>query len=61
MLLMLFVLLSVPLGGFCAWFAYRAYKVGRRSTAVTFTGLALACLVTAGLVGGFAVMVLHHS
>jgi ABC-type Fe3+ transport system permease subunit len=61
MLLMLFILLSIPIGGFCAWFAYRAHKVGKRSTAISFSGMALACFATAGLFGGFAIMVLHHS
>jgi hypothetical protein len=60
MLLTLFVLLSIPIGVFCAWFAYRAFKVGRRSTAITFSGLALACFATAGLVGGWALLALSR-
>ena len=58
MLLLLFMLLSVPIGGFCAWFAYRAFRIGRRDTGITFSVLALACLLAAGAGGGWLLMVL---
>ncbi|HXH64763.1 MAG TPA: hypothetical protein VNH42_04540 [Mariprofundaceae bacterium] len=61
MLTFTFVMLSIPIGVFCAWFAYRAFRIGRRSTAITFSGLALVCFATAGLVGGWIALVLHHS
>ena len=57
MLLLLFLLLSLPIGGFCAWFAYRAFKVGRRQTCVSFGVIAAACLLTAGTFGGWLLMV----
>ena len=58
MLLLLFMLLSVPIGGFCAWFAYRAFKVGQRDTGITFSALAVACLAVACLAGGWLLLVL---
>ena len=60
MLLMLFALFSIPIGGFCGWFAFRAYKVGKRDTAITFSGLALACFAVAGLVGTWALLIFHR-
>jgi len=60
MLLTLFVLFSVPIGGFCGWIAYRAYKVGKRDTAIAFSGLALACFAVAGVVGTWALLVLQR-
>ncbi len=57
MLFLLFMLLSVPIGGFCAWFAYRAFRIGRRETGMTFSVLALACLLAAGAGGGWLLMV----
>jgi len=60
MLLILFMLLSVPIGGFCGWVAYRAYKVGKRDTAIAFSGLAVACFAVAGVVGAWALLVLQR-
>jgi len=59
MVLLLFMLFSVPIGGFCAWFAWRAFRIGRRETGITFSVLALACLLAAGTGGGWLLMLLE--
>lgn len=52
------MLLSVPIAGFCAWFGYRAFKVGKRDTAITFGVMAFASLLVAVGGGGWLLMLL---
>ncbi len=59
MLLLIFVALSVPIGCFCAWFAWRAMKVGKKGAAATFSGLSLFSFLTAAIAGGWSFLVLN--
>ena len=49
----LFLLLSIPLALFCAWFARQAWKVGRRRLAFGMLALSLLCLLAALLSAGW--------
>lgn len=60
MLLIFFALLSLPIGGFCGWVAYRAYRVGKRDTAIAFSGLAVASFAVAGVAGSLTFLVLQR-
>jgi len=59
-ILMLFVLMSVPLGCFCCWFAWQAWKVGRMDVVKTMAVLAICCFITALLAGGWALLVVEQ-
>jgi len=59
-ILLLFILMSVPLGCFCAWFAWKAYKVGRMDVVKTMSVLAICCFLTALLAGGWAILVVEQ-
>ncbi len=50
MILMLFILLSVPLGLFATWFAWRAWKVERMNVVYGMSFLAFFCFATAIIV-----------
>jgi hypothetical protein len=51
--MLLFVVLSVPLGCFCLWFAWQAKKVGRRDMVITMSVIAFLCFATALLAGAW--------
>ncbi len=53
MMLLLALTLSLPLGCFLAWFAWRARKVGRMDAARSMGWLAAALLLTGGGVGAW--------
>jgi len=47
MILMLFILFSIPLGLFSAWFAWQAWKVERMKVVYGMLFLAFCCFATA--------------
>ncbi|WP_167632274.1 hypothetical protein [Mariprofundus ferrooxydans] len=49
MLVMLFLLFSIPIGIFTAWFAWQAFKVGKRGAAWGMSGLSLVCFTSAAV------------
>jgi len=53
MLLLLFILLSVPIGGFAIWFAWKAHRAGKRNVTLAMGWLALLSLATALLTAGW--------
>jgi len=57
--MLLFVLLSIPLGCFCLWFGWKAWRVGRRDVVVTMGILAFFCFATALLSIGWAYLYIH--
>ncbi|PIP02700.1 MAG: hypothetical protein COW18_00445 [Zetaproteobacteria bacterium CG12_big_fil_rev_8_21_14_0_65_54_13] len=50
MLVILFLLLSIPIGLFAAWFAWQAYKVDKRGAAWGMCGLSLLSFSSAAIV-----------
>jgi len=59
MVLMLFILLSVPMGVFCAWFAWNAWKVGRMNVVYGMSFFSFCCFATAIIVSGWAWLALN--
>ncbi|HXH71972.1 MAG TPA: hypothetical protein VNI58_04070 [Mariprofundaceae bacterium] len=53
MVLVVFALLSVPLGIFFSWFAWKAWKIRRMDVVKTMVALAAICFVTALLIAGW--------
>jgi len=53
MLLALFFLLSIPIGCFAIWFGWKAYQVGKKSTALAMGWIALLSFGTALLAAGW--------
>ncbi len=54
MLLLLFLLLSLPIGCFALWFAWKAHRVGKRNVVLAMGWLALISFGTALLCAGWA-------
>ncbi len=54
MLLLLFLLLSLPIGCFALWFAWKAHRVGKRNVVLAMGWLALISFGTALLCAAWA-------
>ncbi|RMH60125.1 MAG: hypothetical protein D6678_06595 [Zetaproteobacteria bacterium] len=53
MLLLLFIVLSVPIGGFAVWLAWKAHRAGKRNAMLAMGWLAVLSFVTALLTSGW--------
>jgi len=54
MLLVIFLLLSIPIGCFCLWFAWKAHQVRRKRVVHGMLLMAFFSFASALLVGGWA-------
>jgi len=54
MLLVIFLLLSIPIGCFCTWFAWKAHQVGRKKVVSGMLLMAFFSFASALLVGGWS-------
>jgi len=61
MLLVLFLLLSIPIGCFCTWFAWKAHQVGRPMVVRGMLFMAFLSFASALLVGGWSYLVITVS
>lgn len=59
MFMMLFILLSIPLGIFSGWFAWKAWHVGKMNVVWAMTLLSVVSFATAIIVGILAWLALH--
>lgn len=60
MVLVVFALLSVPLGIFFSWFAWKAWKVGRMDVVKTMSALAAISFATALMITGWLLLLAEH-
>jgi len=57
MLLVFFLLLSIPIGCFCLWFAWKAHQVGRKQVVRGMLIMAFISFASAFLFGGWGYLV----
>jgi len=58
MLLVIFLLLSIPIGCFCTWFAWKAHQVGRKKVMHGMLLVAFFSFASALLFGGWSYLVI---
>jgi len=58
MLLVIFLILSIPIGCFCLWFAWKAHQVGRKKVVNGMLLMALFSFAAALLVGSWSYIVI---
>lgn len=53
-MLLIFLLISIPMGCFCLWFAWKAHNVGKKHAVYAMSWVAFLCFGSALLFGGWA-------